>query len=72
MSKGTSLAVVLLFLVGWIHRDISSGNILWYENRGLLIDLEYAKKFAPDLRGSSDPKTARNNKVLPVTSLWRY
>ncbi|TFY51829.1 hypothetical protein EVG20_g10819 [Dentipellis fragilis] len=55
------LVVQLLFLVGWVHRDISSGNLLWYSTaeggRGILSDLEYAKRFNPDGEGSSDPKT---------------
>ncbi|KAI5114979.1 hypothetical protein M0805_009937, partial [Coniferiporia weirii] len=34
---------------GWVHRDISAGNIYWYESkRGLLGDLEYAKKTGVD------------------------
>lgn len=32
----------------WVHRDISAGNVYWYEEggegRGLLADFEYAKK----------------------------
>ncbi|TFY58406.1 hypothetical protein EVG20_g8164 [Dentipellis fragilis] len=55
------LVIQLLFLIGWVHRDISSGNLLWYSTaeggRGILSDLEYAKKFNPDGEGSSDPKT---------------
>ncbi|KAA1477660.1 hypothetical protein DENSPDRAFT_933839 [Dentipellis sp. KUC8613] len=55
------LVVQLLFLVGWVHRDISSGSQLWYSSaeggRGILSDLEYAKRFNPDGEGSSDPKT---------------
>ncbi|KAJ3562683.1 hypothetical protein NP233_g9420 [Leucocoprinus birnbaumii] len=42
-------ALVLLFLSGWVHRDISTGNILIVKDRksgrsiGKLSDLEYAK-----------------------------
>ncbi|KIO24428.1 hypothetical protein M407DRAFT_26139 [Tulasnella calospora MUT 4182] len=61
-------ALQLMFLAGWVHRDISSGNIYAYryqENgtdgaqvRGILADLEYAKHFDPDgAKSSSDPKT---------------
>ena len=28
---------------GWVHRDVSVGNIYLYEGRGLLGDLEFAK-----------------------------
>ena len=33
-----------MFLAGWVHRDVSAGNILLYGDRGLIADLEYAKK----------------------------
>lgn len=33
---------------GWVHRDISAGNIHYYRDRGLLGDLEYAKKMGTD------------------------
>ncbi|KAH9476608.1 hypothetical protein JR316_0010521 [Psilocybe cubensis] len=57
----------LLFCAGWVHRDISSGNILAFkktlESKGpwlaKISDLEYAKKF-PMPKGSApaaDPKT---------------
>lgn len=54
-----------MFLAGWVHRDISSGNVLCFDfggkigKRGKLADLEYAKKFEPNSMGSSDPKTVR-------------
>ncbi|KAL5525403.1 hypothetical protein ACEPAF_9273 [Sanghuangporus sanghuang] len=28
---------------GWLHRDISVGNLYWYDGRGLIGDFEYAK-----------------------------
>jgi len=54
-------ALVLLFLAGWVHRDISTGNIIVVEDnlgnaRGFLSDLEYAKKMSTE-SSSSDPKT---------------
>ncbi|TFK45762.1 hypothetical protein OE88DRAFT_1740027 [Heliocybe sulcata] len=52
-------AVQLMYCVGWIHRDVSSGNLLWYGagERGILSDLEYAKEFNPQGSGQPDPKT---------------
>lgn len=56
-------ALQLMFLAGWVHRDISSGNIYAYridgaQVRGILADLEYAKHFDSEgAKGSSDPKT---------------
>ncbi|KAG8948429.1 hypothetical protein FRC04_009799 [Tulasnella sp. 424] len=57
-------ALQLMFVAGWVHRDISTGNIYAFTDpksqstRGILADLEYAKPFKPkDVEGSSDPKT---------------
>uniref|UniRef100_A0A8H8CNM9 Fungal-type protein kinase domain-containing protein n=1 Tax=Psilocybe cubensis TaxID=181762 RepID=A0A8H8CNM9_PSICU len=61
----------LMLCAGWVHRDISSGNILAYKSteavsdgtmlnwQAKLSDLEYAKKFPPPdgYKGASDPKT---------------
>lgn len=35
--------VALLSACGWVHRDISSGNVYYYEGRGIVGDFEYAK-----------------------------
>ncbi|CDO76320.1 hypothetical protein BN946_scf184414.g2 [Trametes cinnabarina] len=52
------LALQILFMISWIHRDLSTGNILFYRGRGKLGDLEYAKEFNLSVgRRSSDPKT---------------
>ncbi|PPQ83150.1 hypothetical protein CVT25_005393 [Psilocybe cyanescens] len=54
----------LMFCAGWVHRDISSGNILAHKHKNKwkvkLSDLEYAKKFPPprDYIPATDPKTA--------------
>ncbi|KAF5324781.1 hypothetical protein D9611_004065 [Ephemerocybe angulata] len=54
-------ALLLMFCAGWVHRDISDGNILAIEVDGKwavrLADLEYAKKVSPKIPGSPDPKT---------------
>ncbi|KAA1475769.1 hypothetical protein DENSPDRAFT_842618 [Dentipellis sp. KUC8613] len=68
------LALQLMFLVGWVHRDISSGNLLWFEagGRGILSDLEYAKKFNPESQGSSDPKTVCPSLFTTACSSRQY
>ncbi|KAE9396579.1 hypothetical protein BT96DRAFT_922045, partial [Gymnopus androsaceus JB14] len=40
-----SRALVILHNAGWVHRDLSAGNVYWYAegSRGLLGDFEYAK-----------------------------
>ncbi|THH03743.1 hypothetical protein EW145_g6042 [Phellinidium pouzarii] len=39
-----SAALEYIHGAGWVHRDISAGNTYLYNKRGLLGDLEYAKK----------------------------
>ncbi|KAF4581317.1 Peroxisomal membrane protein PAS20 [Pleurotus pulmonarius] len=59
------VALRLMYCAGWVHRDISSGNILAHCSspssgwQAKLSDLEYAQRFAPDLdrNAASDPKT---------------
>ncbi|KAG8896798.1 hypothetical protein FRB99_008646 [Tulasnella sp. 403] len=58
------MALRLLFLAGWVHRDISAGNILLYKppggtSQGKIGDLEYAREYVYDVGGTigSDPKT---------------
>jgi serine/threonine protein kinase len=42
-----SLFLALAFLAkkGYVHRDISPGNIIIYEGRAKLSDLEFAKQY---------------------------
>ncbi|PPQ79053.1 hypothetical protein CVT25_002362, partial [Psilocybe cyanescens] len=58
----------LLYCAGWVHRDISEGNILAHRNdlknsstpwKAKLMDLEYARKFPPpdNYEAAVDPKT---------------
>ncbi|KAL5496160.1 hypothetical protein ACEPAH_3077 [Sanghuangporus vaninii] len=35
---------------GWVHRDISAGNLYFYDGRGLIGDLEFAKRKNTDLK----------------------
>ncbi|KXN82899.1 hypothetical protein AN958_01968 [Leucoagaricus sp. SymC.cos] len=56
------LAVVLLALVNWVHRDISAQNIILVEQEaghvvGKLSDLEFAKEYSESPEGGHDPKT---------------
>ncbi|KAF8585411.1 hypothetical protein K439DRAFT_1343467, partial [Ramaria rubella] len=45
----------LLHRYGWVHRDISSGNLLVVRGRGKINDLEYAKKMSD--HGDHDIRT---------------
>ncbi|KAG8899286.1 hypothetical protein FRB99_006822, partial [Tulasnella sp. 403] len=61
LSDGVT-ALQLLFLAGWVHRDISSGNLLRYTEledgpKCRLGDLEFMKEFQHDEESGSDPKT---------------
>jgi hypothetical protein len=50
-------ASLLLLLAGWVHRDISGGNLLQYQGRGIMSDLEYARRYTATHEASEDPKT---------------
>ncbi|KAF5324426.1 hypothetical protein D9611_004050 [Ephemerocybe angulata] len=58
-SLGDAMSVLNQAYFGWVHRDISDGNILAIEADGKwatkLADLEFAKKLSPNA-GSPDPK----------------
>ncbi|PPQ85559.1 hypothetical protein CVT25_006729 [Psilocybe cyanescens] len=79
------IALQLLYCAGWVHRDISSGNILAYRQDlndakipwgGKLMDLEYAKKFPlpEDYEAAVDPKTGTPffmaSEILAKTPLY--
>ncbi|EAU89792.2 other/FunK1 protein kinase [Coprinopsis cinerea okayama7 len=60
--KQCVIALQIMFCAGWVHRDISAGNILALRGkRGKwqvkLSDLEYAKRFPSNAPASSQPKT---------------
>ncbi|KAF9440106.1 hypothetical protein P691DRAFT_780148 [Macrolepiota fuliginosa MF-IS2] len=54
------IALVLLYLARWVHRDVSTGNIILVKGedriQGKISDLEYAKEFSVN-KVSGDPKT---------------
>jgi hypothetical protein len=51
---------------GWVHRDISVGNVYLYKGRGVLGDLEFAKNTAD--RSQHELRTVRGIYFLSVTS----
>ncbi|KAF7430399.1 hypothetical protein PC9H_006104 [Pleurotus ostreatus] len=57
------VALRLMYCAGWVHRDVSSGNILAHPSGGAwqakLSDLEYSRRFSFDLEHDvgRDPKT---------------
>ncbi|KAI5114951.1 hypothetical protein M0805_002402, partial [Coniferiporia weirii] len=46
--KDCTKALRYIHKAGWVHRDISCGNVYLYKGRGLLGDLEYAKRIGTD------------------------
>ena len=58
-SNTLLLALTFLTRKGYVHRDISPGNIIFYEGRAKLSDLEFAKKYksgaSSDVRTVSQP-----------------
>jgi serine/threonine protein kinase len=51
---------------GWVHRDISVGNVYLHEGRGVLGDLEFAKNTAG--QSQHELRTVRVIYFLSVTS----
>ncbi|KAJ3774291.1 hypothetical protein FB446DRAFT_729523 [Lentinula raphanica] len=47
-----SRALWIMYLAGWVHRDISGGNVYWFEHgqMGLLGDFEYAVRNTDERR----------------------
>jgi prepilin-type processing-associated H-X9-DG protein len=43
---------------GYVHRDVSTGNILFCDGRGILMDLEYAKLMGAEKK-PREPITVR-------------
>jgi ABC-type siderophore export system fused ATPase/permease subunit len=55
------LALILLYMAGYIHRDVSIGNIIMVKDSngniiGKLSDMEFAKRFDSD-QSNPDLKT---------------
>ncbi|KAJ3869247.1 hypothetical protein EV359DRAFT_76942 [Lentinula novae-zelandiae] len=56
LIKLTIISGLDLFrIAGFIHRDLSGGNTLFFEGRGIISDLEYSKRY--NEVSSHDPKT---------------
>ncbi len=51
----------LLFRAGYVHRDVSSANILWVNGVGKLSDLEYCKTIEPPRPIVGDPAGGSND-----------
>ena len=56
------LALILMLLAKWVHRDISVGNIILVKDEdgectGRVSDLEYAREFDSTPSGHKNPKT---------------
>lgn len=45
LSTYKSLGLKYMHMAGFVHRDISGGNCLWYNGQGKISDLEYAKLY---------------------------
>ncbi|KAJ3791689.1 hypothetical protein GGU11DRAFT_86198 [Lentinula aff. detonsa] len=49
------IALQCIHSAGWVHRDISGGNLYYYNHGGLIGDLEYAKKVEDQSQHNGTP-----------------
>ena len=49
---------------GWVHRDVSVGNVYPFDGRGILADLEYAK--STNDTSKHDVRTVRVSDLLSI------
>lgn len=60
------LVLSSLHAIGWVHRDISLGNILLLDGTPPVVklaDLEYAKEVGPSPDGQHEMRTVRRSFV---------
>ncbi|KAL5520261.1 hypothetical protein ACEPAG_9474 [Sanghuangporus baumii] len=57
---------------GWVHRDLSIGNLYLYQGRGLIGDLEYAQRKNPDIRVTTKIGTSDFMAVEAATLCYLY
>ncbi|KXN80911.1 hypothetical protein AN958_06838 [Leucoagaricus sp. SymC.cos] len=59
--RDITYALAVMYIAGWVHRDVSIGNIIVVESGGSLCgklsDLEFARVFGPRSQVARDPKT---------------
>ena len=75
-SNKDTKALLYLHEVGWVHRDISVGNLYLYtdpvnqEKRGLIGDLEYTKRVGEG--GKHDVRIVRNQRYFLTPQLEEF
>lgn len=65
-AQAPLLVLKALHFAGWVHRDISSGNILLWNNHVKLADLEFAKRFT-EMQSAVDLENVRFHNVRTVS-----
>ncbi|KXN80913.1 hypothetical protein AN958_06840 [Leucoagaricus sp. SymC.cos] len=59
--RDITYALAVMYIAGWVHRDVSIGNIIVVGSggslSGKLSDLEFARVFGPRSQAARDPKT---------------
>ncbi|EGO04175.1 hypothetical protein SERLA73DRAFT_67889 [Serpula lacrymans var. lacrymans S7.3] len=69
MIHGTT-SLQLLHKYGWVHRDVSTGNLLVYEGNGKMGDLEFTKK--SDQESTHEIRTGTLNFMAVEVEAQRY
>ncbi|KAJ3826993.1 hypothetical protein F5880DRAFT_1316788 [Lentinula raphanica] len=71
---GILIAIYHIHAAGWVHRDISGGNLYYYKGRnvGLLGDLEYAKRVDDHSQESAHMGTPAFTSLEVLTSSYCF
>lgn len=59
------IALYYLHQVGYVHRDVSTGNLMMYRGKTKLLDLEYIKAIEPN-------EVSRSNEILKTVSSFVF
>ncbi|KAJ3823101.1 hypothetical protein F5880DRAFT_1613185 [Lentinula raphanica] len=72
--KDILIALCLIHSAGWVHRDISGGNLYYYKERhaGILGDLEYAKRVNDDEPSNHTVRTGTPFFMASETLIGQY
>lgn len=61
-----TIGLDMIHKYGWVHRDVSTGNIILWEGKGILTDFEYAKRIPKEGEVASAPHDGRTVRYTAI------